>query len=191
MTTQKTFICGLQRSGTNLLQALLPNAVSYAYPYWKHTIKYEGTDPDVDQVICVIKNPYTWAESILFRNPVDIHLMYYEHHLLESREWHKDNPDDFVGPYHIHLPRLCMIYYFFYTAWMAYNKTQLIHYESLLNDETVHMSVPENQNWDPVRAQDYATYQTHYLNHAQIQQITNSLGKEFFEKIGYPVKDSN
>lgn len=185
----KTFICGLQRSGTNLLQIIVPDATVWEDPYHKHCIKYEDIEPDVDRVLCVIKNPYMWIESICFRTPHDMTKAFYEY-FLDSVWVGTEDPEDFIGPYHLYLPRLCQVYKLFYTSWMNYHKTKLIHYEDLINSKTVAMHVPQSDNWDSDRAQQYVNYQPSYLSDKQIQQITDCLGEEFFNKIGYPIKST-
>jgi hypothetical protein len=185
----RTFICGLQRSGTNLQQILTPNAVVWADPYHKHYIKYKDIDPDVDQVLCLIKNPYMWIESICFRSSKDLTEIFHEYYL--DSVWHgTEDPEDFIGPRHLYLPRLCLVYKLFYTSWINYEKTRLIHYEDLINSETIIMRVPHSDNWEPNRAHQYVNYQTNHLSNKQIQQITDCLGEDFFNKIGYPIKST-
>ena len=70
------FVNGIQRSGTNYVRQLLQANTDHEVhervsQYWKHDA-FNGTNPECDSIVCVIKNPYTWVESICFRNCVDI-----------------------------------------------------------------------------------------------------------------------
>lgn len=172
------FINGIQRSGTNFACKIHKNSSDYSFPYWKHDPKLEGIDPDCTKVFCIIKNPYTWVESICFRNPVDIVKWFPSQHLKD----HKDH----LGPHQINLKRLCITYKLFYASWLNYNKTKLIHYEQLLKTYRNIADVPYT-DWNPDRIDQYLNYKT-TLPHAAINIITETLGEDFFNRIGYPTK---
>lgn len=173
------FINGLQRSGTNFAHNVYKDSVQYCYPYWKHDPKLEGIDPNSPKVFCIIKNPYTWIESICFRNPVDIVEWFPSHQL--------HDPKDHLGPHQINLKRLCTVYRLFYTSWLNYSKTKLIHYEDLLKKHQSITDVPYT-NWNPDRINSYLNYEIHHLNRTHLDTINNTLGIDFIKRIGYPVK---
>ena len=70
------YIFGLQRSGTNYMAQLMrlnfrANLVN-AYPEtWKHSIKVPASLHPAVPILIIHKNPYTWVESLCFRNRVD------------------------------------------------------------------------------------------------------------------------
>ena len=174
------FINGIQRSGTNFAASLIENCEQYCWPYWKHDFKIQSVDPECDKVICVIKNPYTWVESICFRDCVDIVNWFPSHHLAKG--------DDVLGPFNINITRLISVYKLFYISWMNYNKTELFHYEDLLNNKNIHLKVDQGHNWDPKRAKSYLKYEAPLVPQEAKNIITETLGKEFFQRIGYPMK---
>ena len=175
------FVNGLQRSGTNFAKSLYNNAKDYCHPYWKHNLKYESIDPDCEKVYCIIKNPYTWVESICFRDEADIVASF--QFLCQLRD-----ENDYLGPFKINLQKLCTVYKTFYTTWLAYDKTELIHYESLLIDNNIHKIVPQGHNWDPKRYRTYLRYEAPLVPQEAKNIITETLGQDFFKKIGYEPK---
>lgn len=180
------FINGLQRSGTNFAKMLFANSVDYTYPYWKHDFKLEGIDPQCDKVICIIKNPYTWVESICFRDCVDIVSFHGQHHLHHRFDW--DNTLHFIGNFNINLPRLCDVYKLFYTSWLNFKKTELVHYEGLINNNNIHIKISQGHNWDPSRADQYKKYEAPLISREYKDIINNKLGKEFFNLIKYEMQ---
>jgi hypothetical protein len=174
------FINGLQRSGTNFAYKICEEqATEYCPPYWKHDIKIDSVDPDASSVHCIIKNPYTWVESVCFRNPVNIVEHFSSFDLLDLT--------DHLGPYQINLNRLCLVYKLFYSSWLTYPKTKLIHYEQLLEKNRSVRGVPWT-DWDSNRVRSYLRYQTQHLNSNHISIINNNLGTDFIQKLGYQVK---
>ena len=174
------FVNGIQRSGTNFAKSLYANAKDYCYPYCKHHFKYESIDPDCEKVYCIIKNPYTWVESICFRDCVDI-IKYFPSYQLYDE-------NDHLGRFKINLKNLCTVYKTFYASWLAYDKTELIHYESLLINNDIHKRVPQGHNWDPKRYRTYLRYEAPLVPQKAQNIITETLGQDFFNKIGYEPK---
>ena len=120
----KIFNNGLQRNGTNYTLSLLKLNTEYLCcnaieNYHKHNL-YKQIKPDCDMVLTVVKNPYLWIESILFRNPVDI-VKYHSDYKLDD----KDN----------YLENLLSLYYDFYTGWMNANSF-IVRYEDLLQQDS-------------------------------------------------------
>jgi hypothetical protein len=174
------FVNGIQRSGTNFVKKLYPGSIDYIKPYYKHDPKMEGIDPECDKVLCVVKNPYTWVESICFRNEVDI-VKWFPSYILRDAE-------DYLGPFNINLPRLLTVYKCFYTSWLNYEKTKLVRYEDVLVKNRNVSDVPMSDNWDPVKIRSYLKYEAPLLPDKAKSVITKNLGQEFFDRIGYPTK---
>lgn len=73
--TKQYYLFGLQRSGTNFLEALIK--INYGFlnlndlnETWKHLI-IPPKLKNQSKIILIHKNPYTWIESICLRNSVD------------------------------------------------------------------------------------------------------------------------
>jgi hypothetical protein len=191
----KIFVNGLQRSGTNYTKQLLHlntnlDVHDWRNPYWKHDL-YNNIKPDCDEVICVIKNPYTWIESVCFRNCVDIKKMY-------SSLYSDSN---FIGNFNINLVELCQLYKNFYTNWINFG-VKLVHYENLLNIDyiklflnnnyknyVVRFEIPKNINFSKdFKLNDidkYKNNRTFFLNEKHIKTINSILDKNFFDLIQY------
>lgn len=170
------FVNGLQRSGTNFAHQIYQGSVQWCMPYWKHDPKMEGIDPPCDKVVCIIKNPYTWVESICFRNQVDIVQWFPSYRLRDQ--------NDFLGPFNINLIRLVRLYKCFYTSWLNYDKTELVHYEDLLLLNKIDR-VPMSDDWDESRKAQYINGLAPLVPQKAKKIITDQLGQKFFDKIGY------
>jgi hypothetical protein len=121
-----------------------------------------------------------------------------------SDSWNKSNPQlerkfmddaecssfilEHLGPHQINLKRLCTVYKLFYTSWLNYDKTKLIHYEDLLKKHQNINGVPYSDNWDQSKINSYLNYEAPLLPKASIDIITETLGAEFFKRIKYPHK---
>lgn len=174
------FLNGLQRTGTNFAETFYQDAITWCNPYWKHDPKLEGIEPEgADKVICIIKNPYTWVESICFRNQVDIVKWFPSRHLRDNKHY--------LGPFNINLQRLLEVYYIFYTTWLNYEKTELVHYEDLLLRKNVGL-VPMSHDWDPNRKKQYLKYEAPLIPQPAKDFISRYLKEDFFDKIRYPIK---
>ena len=201
----KIFINGLQRTGTNyalkLFQQNIPNIefcqlyVCDWKHYWKHDF-YKGTflnNPPY-KILTLIKHPYSWVESICFRNCVDI--------LGHFPNYYLHNTQDHCGPFKINLKNLCKLYYDWYTTWIDVPQVKLMQYERLLTErdvrkniirifniypKTIHIphKVPMSDDWVNERKELYKDYKTQYLNDSQKQIIKDSLPKDFLKRIKY------
>lgn len=195
------YIAGLQRTGTNFASSVYANSIDIdpARGYHKHMMKIKGKDlEDCQSVICVIKNPYTWVESICYRSCANI----FTSEVAAYKEYNLHDDIHGIGAYREHdakwgratqkinVKNLCTLYKDFYTSWLEYDKTQLVYYEELVksNRDKIHNIVPESSNWEPRRLKTYLSYTTSLLSDDVIHQITDTLGKDFFNKIGYPTK---
>lgn len=197
----KIFINGLQRTGTNyalkLFQQNIPNVEFYDYadPQWKHDFfqgRFLNNLPN--KILTIIKHPYSWIESICFRNCVDIKT-YFPNYYLHTTQ-------DGCGIFQINLKNLCELYYDWYNTWLNIPQVNLIQYERLLTERDVRKNmirifninlkrivIPNNipQSYDFVheRKELYKNYKTQYLNDSQKQIIKDSLPKDFLKRINY------
>lgn len=113
----KFCIFGLQRSGTTFLEFLIKqnfkcevaNGVN-----WKHSLTKVNVD---GQVFNIYKNPYTWIESVVYRDSAD--LLVTSPHLLEE------------GSDKINLANLAGLYNDYVLSW--YDKTTFVRYEDLID----------------------------------------------------------
>jgi len=70
-------IFGLQRAGTTYLNALIELNLPIKNGNentWKHVMNLPK--PDGVPSIAIIKNPYTWLESVVYREPADLEVTY-------------------------------------------------------------------------------------------------------------------
>jgi hypothetical protein len=197
----KIFINGLQRTGTNyalkLFQANVSNTsfVDLAPGHWKHSF-YKGFFPNIspNKILTIIKHPYSWVESICFRNFVDIKTFFPNYYL--------HNTQDHCGPFSINLKNLCKLYYDWYNTWLDVPQVNLIPYEILLTEMDVRRNIkrifnihpkrivipnniPQSHNFVNERKELYKDYKTQYLNSTQKQIIKNNLPKDFLNRIKY------
>lgn len=197
----KVFINGLQRTGTNyalkLFKQNLPNIEfkDWANPYWKHDF-YKGPflNNPPNKILTIIKHPYSWVESICFRNCVDIKTWFPNYYL--------HNAQDHCGPFQINLKNLCELYYDWYNTWLNVPQVNLIQYERLLTERDVRRNIkrifnihpktivipnniPQSHDFVNERKELYKDYKTQYLNAKEKQIIKNSLPKDFLKRIHY------
>lgn len=192
------FVNGIQRTGTNYTRQLLKENIDHGIhdrmpPYHKHD-SFTGIKPTCDSIICVIKNPYTWVESICFRNCVDI----------KEKNSQLFNKTDSIGNFNINLIELCRLYKKFYTSWINYG-VNLVHYENLLDEQYVKMFLNKNFNWvgnniqipknvdfsanfEKKQIQWYKNYDLFYLHKNHIDIINEQLDNNFLNLIEYPIK---
>ena len=192
------FVNGIQRAGTNYTRQLLETNTDhyiceYMAPYWKHDC-FADAVPECDSIICVIKNPYTWIESVCFRNCVDI----------VDLNAHLYNSTDNIGNFNINLIELCKLYKKFYTSWIDHGVT-LVHYENLLDQQYIKMflnknldiikdgiKIPEDVTWsanfEKKQIRSYKDYELFYLSQTHIDVINEQFGDVFFNLIQYPIK---
>lgn len=140
------YIFGLQRTGTywlektwtaNFFQSQCSNRefgiwANKSLP-WKHLVEPENAnfEPDIPSLV-IIKNPYTWIESIIFRNPVD----FFETQSLY--EQYKTPEDILVRG--ISVDALAKIWNRFYMHWVfqkhesiCYDNIFIFRFEDLIN----------------------------------------------------------
>lgn len=198
------FINGLQRTGTNyalaLFKANVPNTTftNYFSGHWKHDF-YRGhfLNNPPNKILTIIKHPYSWVESICFRNCIDI-ISYFPNYYLH-------NPKDHCGPFSINLKNLCKLYEDWYSIWLNVPQVTLLQYEKLLTQRdiqreifkhfnikpkqiTIPHIVPQSYDFVPERKEIYRNTKTQYLNHKEKQIIKNCFSKDFLKKINYNLK---
>jgi len=201
----KVFLNGLQRTGTNYVLKLfrqnLPNVEfkdDTHHPYYhKHNLynfKNPFTDKYPDKILTIIKHPYSWVESICFRNCVDIKRWFPNYYL--------HNTQDYCGPFQINLKNLCKLYYDFYDTWLKTQQITLIQYERTLTQKdiqreifklfnikpkqiTLPKTIPQSDDFVYERKEIYRNYRTQHLNDSQKQIIKECLSKDFLNRIKY------
>jgi len=201
----KIFINGLQRTGTNyvlkLFQQNIPNIEfkdDTHHPYYhKHDLynfKNPFTDKYPNKILTIIKHPYSWIESICFRNCVDIKTWFPNYYL--------HNAQNHCGPFQINLKNLCKLYYDWYNTWLDVPQVNLIPYERLLAERDVRRNIkrifnihpktivipnniPQSHDFMHERKELYKNYKTQYLNDFQKKIIKNNLPKTFLKRINY------
>jgi len=123
----KYYIFGLQRSGTTFLEHLLLDnfecSIANFEGLWKHSLVKPLSRENIP-TFNIYKNPYTWVESIVFRDPADP--LVTSPQLLEEGEYN-------IGHDKINLVNLCKLYDEYVTSW--YPTGIFVKYESLINTD--------------------------------------------------------
>lgn len=191
------FCNGLQRSGTNYVKQVLEesNRVTVFDKdglYHKHQ-SYNGTVPVCDKIVTVIKNPYQWIESVMFRHPADIKEFY--PNILNSST---SNP--FVN-FDMDLFKVCKLYKDYYIGWLKAGII-LVHYEDMLNRDFVedwcqqhfsdyfeHARIPDFVHYTGTLPQDrikaYTDFKLSLMPVDWIAKINDCLSDVFLSKVGY------
>ena len=199
------FVNGIQRSGTNYVTTLLKDnsnleIVEYDQSgYWKHDIWGKPTDGilhnhfQCKQIITVLKNPYTWVESICFRNQVDIVEWFPQYNLRDE--------NDYLGEWRINLRRLLTLYRDWYESWYEID-TIKVQYEKLLDKRDIKRflgkeldietkgiklrdKVPYSDKIDKTRIEEYKQSKLKHLNQDHINIINEYIGEKLITKLGY------
>lgn len=134
------FLFGLQRSGTNYLESLIKMNFetvkkNRSHKSWKHSIDIPKgiiAEKNTDLVI-IHKNPYMWAESILFRNQVDWVKTQKTYDPLEEGPYMLG-----IGKNKLNLSSVIKTWVHFHESWLFNSmerKTFIVRYEDLLHDE--------------------------------------------------------
>jgi hypothetical protein len=172
------------------------------FDLWKHNINTLNStliqEYNIDGFILIIKNPYSWIESIVYRKTIDIVITYGDkYNLLENGE--------------LSISNLINLYKDFYSNWLNAGAF-LIKYEDLLlykeffliefakkfnlslklnKIEDINFFVEQSSNFDYSLIDKYINVDLSYLNKIQIDTINRELGNDFFNKIGYKIKSPN
>jgi uncharacterized protein YuzB (UPF0349 family) len=197
------FVNGIQRSGTNYLTSILElntnlDVSEYDNLHWKHDIcKYDlNGKSNKKSIITIIKNPYTWVESICYRNRVDI-IEYHSNHNLTYNHGMMIND--------INLENLILLYKSFYDSWYTFG-TKVVKYEYLLNQRNIKKFlykehniiskipiIPEKVSYSDYFIQENVNYyqkqETIYLEKKHIQKINDILTNDFFIRYNYNINN--
>jgi len=174
----------------------------YNFDLWKHNLTPLSTDLiekyKIDGFLLISKNPYSWLESIIYRNKIDLDITYNEKYKFFE-----------YGVFRI--DKLCNLYKDFYKNWIN-NDAYLIKYEDLLiNKEKVLIEfankfnltfklkeiqeldekVDASREFKISLIKKYINVELSHLSNEQIVLINDSLGKDFFNIIGYEMKIPN
>ena len=145
-------LVGLQRSGTNLTETIMKDNYSVDSArydpeglgsHWKHRLN-APKEILYNNVIIIHKNPYTWIESIAFRDSVDFKS---SQRTFPADEVHED-PDYMIGsPWVVkhrknlfNLINLAKTWDAFHTNWVLNNDLEdknlvIVKYEDLLEED--------------------------------------------------------
>lgn len=208
----KFFIAGLQRTGTNYVQKLFNENIECNVNcqdiYWKHQIVFPESayleKMNIKAVILIVKNPYSWIESICFRDSVDIHDIYSIDYGMNDKEtmYLINNEKTF------NIKSLINLYTTFYNNWLincTYEKF-FIKYEDLLNkpndiinDFTKKYNLKLSKNeitsqikdvfqsdmWDVSLLEMYKNNRLRHLEAKHIEHINMYLDDSFLNKLEY------
>jgi hypothetical protein len=144
----KFYIFGLQRSGTTFVENLITlnfNArVCNREGSWKHSLSIPNKLHD-DLSIVVFKNPYTWLESIVFRDPADLLVTAKSYKLTEH-----SNDSYVIGHDRVDLVQLSKLYNDYVSKWSETSFIK-VRYEDLLEKDKLDeflSSVPFDKRHD-------------------------------------------
>lgn len=191
---------GLQRSGTTWIGEIICKSWNLQYAnddLWKHRLE----PPSLFQycpIICTIKNPYTWLESIAYREPADIA---------------RTNPiitapgdytiDNSYGECVINIKELMHLYSYWYNQWKDVGC--IVKYEDVLASpvtlvemfgypEQWHVPEPGSLFMSEGYTDDMKSYYLEgkptKLTKDQIGIVNQTLGKDIFEETGYQLCES-
>jgi hypothetical protein len=203
---------GLQRSGTNFLEGLM-----YRYfevwcrnggsgPKWKHSLEMAPFEDDMFYLV-IAKNPYSWVESIAYRNPMD--------YIEKQKLYPAGEPISanlIAGPNKINVVNAAKTWNYFYANWkpfVSYEKVYCVKYEDLLieekrksiledihekfrckwRDNPLSYKSPEtsilDRNQDESKTKYYLSEKPKNLTDVQIEAITKNINKELFDFFEY------
>lgn len=203
---------GLQRSGTNFLEGLM-----YRYfevwcrnggsgPKWKHSLEMAPFEDDMFYLV-IAKNPYSWVESIAFRNPMD--------YIEKQRLYPAGEPissDLTAGPNKINVVNAAKTWSHFYNNWKSFNnyeKVCFMKYEDLLIEEKQKRILEEihekfgcewrnnplsykkpetsilDRKQDSNKTKYYISEKPKNLTDLQIRAIGDYIDKDLFDFFGY------
>jgi len=215
MVKNMYFMSGLQRSGTNFIEESVSKnygtrKVNNGKDLWKHHIVVPSA-LKTKNVIIVYKNPYTWIESIAFRNSVDF-LRTQRHFPVDELPRDKDM---MVGSGNFNLINLAKTWKTYQQNWcFNYSKKEsafYIKYEDLLEDEkreeifcnlenkfdwkrkqktlqfTNRGGVSQSRDYNANREEYYRLGVPKDLTEKQIYMINNTIGRSLISHMGYEV----
>jgi hypothetical protein len=170
--SNKIYLFGLHRSGTNYLAKLLHinfsklemlNTNSNFSECWKHSLRVPQKIENVPLFV-IYKNHLTWLESVIFRKPSDgkhiITSTEIEENILDQNRIVKTKNDFILSEQKISLNLITNCYKQFYENWVFFleenilKKLILIKYEDLLIEEqrnNILNKISDILNWQKCR----------------------------------------
>lgn len=125
-------VFGLQRSGTTFLEKLLSQnfQCKLSSEHWKHSIERVPTH---SPTFVIFKNPYTWIESIMFREHADLPATSPEIVLPSYLNAGVCTLTD--DPVSINPVELAKLYERYFYSW--YDWARIVRYEDLIQQDTL------------------------------------------------------
>jgi hypothetical protein len=157
--------------------------------------------------LVIAKNPYSWVESIAYRNPMD--------YIEKQKLYPAGEPISanlIAGPNKINVVNAAKTWNYFYANWkpfVSYEKVYCVKYEDLLieekrksiledihekfrckwRDNPLSYKSPEtsilDRNQDESKTKYYLSEKPKNLTDVQIEAITKNINKELFDFFGY------
>jgi hypothetical protein len=212
------FDFGLQRSGTNFIEQIIQTNFNGQRQNrhkagWKHFIDPPELWEGQHATFLIYKNPYTWVESICFRNTVDWIKTQRTYPALEGPAINK------LGPKGISVEQLAKTYKHWHESWIEkpkptanYNNVVVIRYEDLLREgkrnevlENIQTKfnaqrknpnqwnipqkgkVSQSRDYDKEREEYYLSMKPTKLEARHINAINEIVGTDRIQRLGYEV----
>lgn len=198
---ERFYIFGLQRSGTTFLENLITLnfdvSVANTEGSWKHTLKVPEK-LEKHKSFCIFKHPYTWLESIIFRDPADL--------LVTAQQYDLTNSGYMIGHDSVNLHELCRLYNDYISEWLK-APAELVRYEDLLDEQKLQQflsslpfnrktsvwQIPEPGSLFMSEGFSKSSY-SYYLeglpkrfNQTELSIINNIINKNELRKLGYKI----
>lgn len=130
------YLFGLQRSGTSFFGEMLRLNFDAEYlnatGTWKHSLTIpQSVNNTTDPVFVIFKNPYTWIESICYRDPADLLATSAKTYALQEYA----EGDIVFGHDRVNLNRLALLYSNYATEWLSLHTATIVKYEDIINNE--------------------------------------------------------
>jgi len=203
MYKTKFCIFGLQRSGTSFIEKLIAlnfTCVISNGANWKHSLDYVDTFTSFN----IYKNPYTWVESVIFRDPADILLTH--PHLLSGERSEK------IGHDSVNLRELCKLYNTYCNNWLEHDDVTVVKYEDIIQEKTRNVfldsllpifesrnhgqymvpapgSLFMSEGFSNDMLQYYVNQKPTRLSRENIEVVNQNISNDVFEKLGYEKLD--
>lgn len=212
------FDFGLQRSGTNFIEQIIQTNFGGQRQNrhkagWKHFIDPPELWTGQHATFLIYKNPYTWVESICFRNTVDWIKTQRKYPALEG-------PVDLkLGPKNINVEALAKTYRHWHDKWILnpkpnanYDNVVIIKYEDLLREqkrnqilESIQLKfnsqrkkpnqwiipqrgkVSQSRDYDKERESYYLDMKPQKLQKQHIDCINNLVGTDLIASLEYDI----
>lgn len=207
MRNSPYYIFGLQRSGTNYLETLL--RINYYAAkrnthrkVWKHSLTipkdYDKTIPS----IVIVKNPYTWIESLAWRDRADWHTM--QTHFPSDRK-------HVIGPNNIDVIDAMTCARTFFDTWCTEDRCVIRIEDLIQRPEAITKNIATKLNfgsrgtfrhplerqvsmskkYDKTRNDYYTKQMPEHLTATDISVINDTLCEADFERLGYRINKMN